>query len=92
MFQCDLLPSASHSASTFDYVLSCVLAESCTVHTLDTMAEFARVLKPGGKLLLDEAVTGERNLNIWQKKSYNLLALALIHSVSWQKLLPSYSR
>lgn len=64
MFQYDFLPSASHLASTFDCVVSCVLADSSTVHSLDTLAELARVLKPGGKLILDEAVTGERNLSI----------------------------
>lgn len=81
MFQYDFLPSASHLASTFDCVVSCVLADSSTVHSLDTLAELARVLKPGGKLILDEAVTGERNLSIRHIKSYNLLALSFIHNV-----------
>lgn len=57
-------PSASHVASTFDCVVSGVLADGCTVHSSETLAEFARILKPAGKLILDEAVTGGSGLTV----------------------------
>ncbi|XP_033013329.1 anamorsin [Lacerta agilis] len=57
------LLQSSHKESSFDVVLSGLLPGSLTVHSAEVLAEIARIVKPGGRVLLKEVVTTETGNN-----------------------------
>uniref|UniRef100_A0A6J0TYQ2 Anamorsin n=1 Tax=Pogona vitticeps TaxID=103695 RepID=A0A6J0TYQ2_9SAUR len=57
------LLQSSHKESSFDVVLSGLIPGGCTVHSAEVLAEIARIVKPGGRVLLKEVVTTETGNN-----------------------------
>ncbi|KAJ6666111.1 hypothetical protein lerEdw1_001015 [Lerista edwardsae] len=53
----DQLLQSSHKESSFDVVLSGLVPGSSAVHSVEILAEIARIAKPGGRILLREVVT-----------------------------------
>ncbi|XP_065828783.1 anamorsin homolog [Oscarella lobularis] len=45
---------AGHKESKFDVIASATLSPSCVIHTSPLLAEYVRILKPGGRLVLRE--------------------------------------
>ena len=54
---------AAHQAESFDVVLSGVGVAPCYRHSSEDLEEFARILKPSGKLTIAEPVTKESEFN-----------------------------
>ncbi|XP_074067348.1 anamorsin [Macrotis lagotis] len=52
----DQLLQSAHKESSFDVVLSGVVPGSTTLHSTEILAEIARILRPGGQVLLKEPV------------------------------------
>nr|XP_013804096.1 PREDICTED: anamorsin [Apteryx mantelli mantelli] len=53
------LSQSAHGESSFDVILSGMVPGSTVQHSADVLAEIARILKPGGRVLLKEPVVTE---------------------------------
>ncbi|XP_061863467.1 anamorsin [Colius striatus] len=59
----DKLSQSAHRESSFDVVLSGLVPGSTAQHSAEVLAEIARILKPGGRVLLKEPVVTEPGNN-----------------------------
>lgn len=73
------LKLSSHPNSSFDVVLSGVVWPSLLFHSLDFLAEIARILKPSGKLTLTEPTGTTGNLRPVEKVISALKFAGFIH-------------
>ncbi|KFQ33565.1 PREDICTED: anamorsin [Merops nubicus] len=81
------LSQSAHRESSFDVILSGVVPGSTVLHSAEVLAEIARILKPGGRVLLKEPVVTELGNNSRIKTAAKLpLALTLSGLVEVKEL------
>ncbi|KAM7101520.1 anamorsin isoform 2-T4 [Ciconia maguari] len=82
-----LVGAAAHPESSFDVILSGVVPGSTAQHSAEVLAEIARILKPGARVLLKEPVVTESGKNSTIKTAVKLLtALTLSGLVEVKEL------
>ncbi|XP_072728017.1 anamorsin isoform X2 [Ciconia boyciana] len=82
-----LVGAAAHRESSFDVILSGVVPGSTAQHSAEVLAEIARILKPGARVLLKEPVVTESGKNSTIKTAVKLLtALTLSGLVEVKEL------
>ncbi|KAF1398985.1 Anamorsin, partial [Spheniscus mendiculus] len=81
------LSQSAHRESSFDVILSGMVPGSTAQHSAELLAELARILKPGGRVLLKELVITESGNNSRIKTAAKLLtALTLSGLVEVKEL------
>ncbi|XP_054856107.1 anamorsin [Eublepharis macularius] len=92
------LLQSSHRESSFDVVLSGLTPGSLTVHSTEILAEIARIVKPGGRVLLKEVVTAETGNNSRLKAitklptALTLSGLVEVKELQKEPLSPEHTR
>ncbi|KAJ7312123.1 hypothetical protein JRQ81_006465 [Phrynocephalus forsythii] len=76
------LLQSSHKESSFDVVLSGLIPGSGTVHSAEVLAELARIVKPGGRVLLKEVVTTETGSGNNNNKLKSIVKLPTVLTLS----------
>uniref|UniRef100_A0A452HJR2 Anamorsin N-terminal domain-containing protein n=1 Tax=Gopherus agassizii TaxID=38772 RepID=A0A452HJR2_9SAUR len=74
----DQLSHSAHAKSSFDVVLSGMVPGSMTLHSAEVLAEIARILKPGGCVLLKEPVAAQIGDNSRIKTAARLLTALML--------------
>ena len=58
---------AGYEDGTFDVILSGVVSPVCLSHITDLLAEYARILKPSGVVVIREPVVDQGKQSFWRE-------------------------